>query len=218
MTSATANKPWDISPEKADKYVGHIIKRCRDNGVRAALRCGLRKTPDQAFTMHRYVAGWTEPFGQDEWAHYTIAALIADRPPATRNVATAEAEVGDFEEATESPSPGSDQPVRVYRPNLGATLARLSGDSDRVDSAERRLHLLVRQGVPGLQRHLPGVIRLLASSRIAPDWGVLLRDLLRWRVDRDRVARSWLQAYYRERFRETSAAGNSEAANELSGE
>ena len=57
----------------------------------------------------------------------------------------------------------------------------------------------------------PGVIRLLASAEMAPDWGVLLRDLVWWRTGRDRVARRWLQDYYRERFRE-------EPDNEPSGE
>ena len=34
--------------------------------------------------MHRYVAFWTESTDRDdEWAHYTVAALIAARPPAT---------------------------------------------------------------------------------------------------------------------------------------
>lgn len=216
MTSVTAKKTRRISQAEADRYVEWITKRCGDNGVRSALRRGQRRTPDQAITMHRYVAGWTESFGEDEWAHYTVAALIAARPPATRNPNQSDATSDD--EATAPPAPDGDQPTPApHRPNLGATLARLGGDSDRVDSTERRLHLLVRQGVPGLQRHLPGVIRLLASTQIAPDWGVLLRDLSRWRLDRDRVARSWLQAYYRARFHEISAAA-AESPTEPSGE
>ena len=166
-----------------------------------ALRRGLRRTPDQAITMHRYVARWTESLGANEWAHYTVAALIASQP---RKIRKPRAE-------DEAPSEDTGETAETSRPNLGATLGRLGGSTDRVDGVERRLHLLVRQGVPGMQRHLPGVIRLLASAEMAPDWGVLLRDLVWWRTGRDRVARRWLQDYYRERFRE-------EPDNEPSGE
>jgi hypothetical protein len=63
------------------------------------------------------------------------------------------------------------------------------------------------------------VIRLLASTQIAPDWGVLLWDLSGWRRDRDRIARRWLQDYYRVRFREESLADHgTESATESSGE
>ena len=213
MTPATAKPTRKISLAEADRYVEWITKRCdTDKGVSSALRRGLRRTPDQAITMHRYVAGWTESLGDDEWAHYTVAALIASRPPKTRSAATADTN-------SEAQPDEVQQASKPRRPNLGATLARLGGNSDRVDTVERRLHLLVRQGVPGLQRHLPGVIRLLASAQIAPDWGVLLWDLSCWRSDRNRIARRWLQDYYRVRFREESTPDRgTESVTELSGE
>jgi CRISPR type I-E-associated protein CasB/Cse2 len=218
MTTPTTTAPRIVSLERADAYVDWIIKRCREPGVRSALRRGLRRTPDQAVTMHRYVAAWTESVGcDDEWGHYTVAALIAARPPATRDVTPAEDEPTA---ATSEASQAESEKPEPRRPNLGATLAKLGGDSDRVDATERRLHLLVRQRVPGIQRHLPGVIRYLASARVTPDWAVLLRDLSRWRRFRDQVAREWLQDYYRARFREEKSAPptDSVSANDPTGE
>lgn len=217
MTPATTKAFRGVSLEMADRFVGYITDRCdSDKGASSALRRGLRRTPDQATTMHRYVARWTESLGEDEWAHYTVAALIASRPRKTRNFASTDNGQEDEAHSQAEEDPAASKP---RRPNLGATLAKLSGSSDRLDTVERRLHLLVRQGVPGMQRHLPGVIRLLASAQVSPDWGVLLRDLSRWRKDRDRIARSWLQDYYRARFREESAADpGTQSANDLSGE
>lgn len=220
MRTATARTFRKLSLEQADQYVAWIIKRSdNDKGVNSALRRGLRRTPDQATTMHRYVAGWTESLGEDEWAHYTVAALIASRPRKTRDLASTDTNADKKDDAARTHVAKNDSASALRRPNLGASLARLGGSSDRVDTVERRLHLLVRQGVPGMQRHLPGVIRLLASAQVVPDWGLLLWDLSRWRRDRDRIARNWLQDYYRVRFREDAAAGKSaEPTNDPSGE
>ncbi|MDN3355837.1 type I-E CRISPR-associated protein Cse2/CasB [Actinomadura sp. DC4] len=199
MTPAATKAYRGVSRVQADRYVEWITDLCvRDKGAGSALRRGLRRTPDQAVTMHRYVARWTESLGPDEWAHYTVAALIAAQPRKMRKSPAVDGE-------DEIPAGDTGESAEPWRPNLGATLAGLGGSSDRVDTVERRLHLLVRQGVPGMQRHLPGVIRLLASAQIAPDWGVLLWDLSRWHTDRNRVARRWLKDYYRDRFREEPA-------------
>jgi CRISPR system Cascade subunit CasB len=204
--SSTSRAMHQTTQTKLDTYVEWVSKRCTEPGARAALRRGLRRSPDQAVTMHRYVAPWTDADRHDEWAYYTVAALIAAQPPATRNAGRADPP----SDAETTARPPQDSPIGESgrqtaanrRWNLGATLAGFGGDSDRVDSIERRLHLLVRQETSGIQRHLPGVIRQLASARITPDWGLLLRDLTRWHKYRAQVSREWLQDYYRVRFRE----------------
>lgn len=192
--------------KRFDDYVEFIDRVCREPGARAVLRRGLRRSPDQAVTMHRYVAPWTESLDDpaDEWAFYTVAALMAARPPATRRPSPADDADQNGQTVEQSAARDEQAEVSVRRPNLGATLARLGGDPDRADPAERRLHLLVRQELPGVQHHLPGAVRLLAAARVAPDWGLLLRDLTRWRRSRAQVSREWLQSYYRARAHERS--------------
>lgn len=220
MTPIATPTVRDRVPKSCDEYVAWIDRLCAQPGARSALRRGLRRTPDQAITMHRYVAPWTESLKDpaDEWAYYTVAALMADRPRATRRTSSTDdgqddesAPAGEGSGATSSQEPAG----VVRRLNLGETLAGLGGDPDRTDRTERRLHLLVRQQVPGIQRQLPGLIRYVAAARLAPDWGLLLHDLTRWRASRDTVCREWLQAYYRTRARNQAS---SEAEKNSSGE
>jgi CRISPR system Cascade subunit CasB len=66
------------------------------------------------------------------------------------------------------------------------------------DSAEKRLHLLVRQDIDGIHQQLPGLVRQVWSTTGAsPDWARLLTDLASWRVKRDHITKAWLQAFYR---------------------
>jgi CRISPR system Cascade subunit CasB len=66
---------------------------------------------------------------------------------------------------------------------------------------EKRLHLLCRQDLDGLHRHLPRVVRFLRSDRISVDWARLACDLALWGEGgpqgRNRVAKQWLDGYYR---------------------
>ena len=139
--------------------------------------------------------------GDREYAYYSVAAMIAaavrDRPEAGPSEETSGPD--DAEETTESgPAEGSSA-----RPNLGASLAWAvcrPGTGRRPmnrATAEKRLHLLVRQGYPGVYQHLAGVVRHLGAVEVQVSWGQLIDDLCQWRYRRDRVAKQWLQSYYR---------------------
>ncbi|MBC8991323.1 type I-E CRISPR-associated protein Cse2/CasB [Micromonospora chalcea] len=192
----------DTEERHSDAFVRRITEQClRDRGRRAALRRGLRRRPEQAYTMHAVVAPLLRPsMRQDqEYAYYAVAAMIAatirDRPNIGRTDETAEAD-----EAEASPTGDTG---RGNRPNLGQSLAWAvcrPGPGRRAmnqATAEKRLHLLVRQGYPGVYQHLAGVVRHLGTVESQVDWAQLLDDLCRWRYYRDQVAKSWLQSFYR---------------------
>ncbi|MEV5695324.1 type I-E CRISPR-associated protein Cse2/CasB [Micromonospora globbae] len=199
MTSA------DTEEKPSDRFARRVTEQClRDRGQRAALRRGLRRPPEQAHTMHAVVAPLLPAsVRQDhEYAYYAVAAMIAasvrDRP----NAGLAEANTsdgGDVEEvaaADADAGPGD-------RPNLGQSLAwavcRPEPGRRAMNraTAEKRLHLLVRQGYPGVYQHLAGVVRYLGGVEVQVNWGQLLDDLCQWRYRRDQVAKRWLQSYYR---------------------
>lgn len=183
------------TPARYDWYVAAIVKACRRPGTRAALRSGLGRSVEQASRMHPVVAGliprddWNRP--DRERAYYTIAALLAAQPRVTRE------QPDTTEDSAEAPTPS-------LRGNFGHSLAQaVSADRRRRDEPSshplaRRLHLLVRQDVNGVHRHLPGLVRQLRTDQIPIDWAHLLEDLLHWRTGRDRIARRWLQTYYRQ--------------------
>jgi CRISPR system Cascade subunit CasB len=190
-----------------DRYVTHVQQRCEnDPGVRSALRSGLRRRPEQAPRMHAVVARWVGATANasEEWAYYAIAALIGDQPPAARGT------------RSENHDERSVTPER--RTSLGHALAALQSkardgktqpEHDRgrgLSALEQRLHLLTRQGIDGLHRHLPAVVGRLRGSQVPVDWAQLLDDLARWPIDRDRIAKRWLQDFYRSVPAATSAS------------
>ncbi len=83
-------------------------------------------------------------------------------------------------------------------PSLGRTVAdgvRNGRLNDETTSA--RLHVLCRQDVAGLHRHLPRLVGHLRADLVPVDWVRLTVDLARWGRYGDQVAKSWLQDYYR---------------------
>jgi len=171
-----------------DRYVAHVQAACRtDPGKRAALRSGLGRRPEQAYRMHAVVARWLDAGAgpAKERAFYTVASLIAAQPPSARS------------------EPDEQQGDVGKRTSLGAALGlvakTLPGDRRRIaeGSAERRLHLLVRQGVDGIHRQLPVTVRLVRAAGIPVDWVRLIDELSRWPTDHDRIAKRWLQDFYR---------------------
>jgi CRISPR type I-E-associated protein CasB/Cse2 len=48
-----------------------------------------------------------------------------------------------------------------------------------------------------VHRHLPRLIAHLRADLVAVDWVVLAEDLARWDIERDRVAKEWLQSFHR---------------------
>lgn len=181
--------PRREADEAVDRFVADITRVCRtDNGARAALRRGLGR-PAALNGMHATVVRYLPRGLRDhqETAYYSVAAMIAT---ATRNSSGEPATTPD----------GTTEPAPPALPaNLGATIAyAATRPGHRVmspDTAEKRLQLLVRQSAPN--QLLIGVVRQLIAGRIPISWGQLLNDLCDWRYQRDRIAKTWLQSYYR---------------------
>ncbi len=153
-----------------------------------------------------------------ERAFYTVAALIVAQPRAARDDHLAAAAADSDQEKQEStaegmsasdaapiaapPSAGGEQTPAPWR-SLGRCLADAVNKipaRDREDvyrRMEARLRLVCRQDVEGVHRHLPQLIRYLRVEQVDIDWTRLIVDLARWGGDADRVAKAWLQHYYR---------------------
>ncbi|WP_084962970.1 type I-E CRISPR-associated protein Cse2/CasB [Thermoactinospora rubra] len=166
--------------DKADRYVTYLTEVFdREPGLRAAARRTLGRSIDDPMTRRAdvVVARWLPEVCPRavETAYYTVAALMASQP---RNSA--------------KPKNASS------KESLGRTLGQAVRHRDLNESGvEKRLHLLCRQEVDSLHRHLPTLIRQLTAKDIQPDWAKLLVDLGRWGHSRDRVVKEWLQDYYR---------------------
>ncbi|MEU3633012.1 type I-E CRISPR-associated protein Cse2/CasB [Streptomyces fradiae] len=199
-------RPWsDGGREEA--FVAHVQKLCADPGARTALRTGLRKDLDSVPRMHRLVAPLLPQDHTPEdvqRAYYAIAAMIAAQPrhsfhdtQASDGAPGGENTVNETDHTASTPK----APVRGGRTSLGAAFAAGVGsgrDSQmRQASAEARLNLLTRQSLPGLHRHLPAAVAYLRSLDVDIDFAQLLSDLAHWRRHSGRIARRWLQDYYR---------------------
>jgi CRISPR type I-E-associated protein CasB/Cse2 len=193
MTAPAA--PATAGLTKAEKFVDSVLELARrDPGRRAQLRRGLRLPPERAVTMHAVVAPWLDQVNRPstERAYYVVAAMIADQTRSARD---------DTAREETPPEPAIDgQQPRPPRPsNVGESLAEAVRRERGLarNSAEKRLHLLVRQDLDGVHRQLPGLVRHLRTIGVPVDWVQLLRDLSRWPYDRDRVTKAWLQSFYR---------------------
>ncbi|MFG2063639.1 type I-E CRISPR-associated protein Cse2/CasB [Micromonospora sp. NPDC048871] len=142
-----------------------------------------------------------------EYAHYAVAAMIA---AATRDRSGTDTAEETPDPSGETPDPWGTEEVAApardasaTRPNLGTSLAWAvcqPGKGRRPmnrANAEKRLHLLARQGYPGIYQHLAGVAQHLGAVEVQVSWGQLLDDLCQWRYRRDQVTKRWLQSYYR---------------------
>ncbi|MGX1675605.1 type I-E CRISPR-associated protein Cse2/CasB [Streptomyces sp. NPDC055400] len=180
----------------ADEYrfVAQVRHICRESpGARAALRSGLGKPVDRCERMHWVVAGLVPEKDrgyESERPYYAIASMIAAAP----------ASQSDDKNPTDPAVPA--QRSRTSPRTLGECLAdAVDKGSIRESGAEAKLQLLTRQSTGGLHRHLPPVMRLLDSRLDIGDWVRLLADLRAWETNRQRVARRWLQSFYRRRLR-----------------
>jgi CRISPR system Cascade subunit CasB len=206
----TAPVPAALTRDRAaryDPFVGRILDVCRaEPRRRSELRRGLRLPPERAATMHAVVAPWL-PDRRDrasERAYYTVAAMIAAQPRDARDPAQtdpADPAGGEPAEAT-PPSGAASLAYPGRRPNLGWSLAeavRRDRQGRRIasETAEKRLHLLVRQNLDGVHRQLPGVVGHLRALNVTVDWAQLMSDLARWTGSRDQVTKAWLQTFYR---------------------
>ncbi|MFI7276254.1 type I-E CRISPR-associated protein Cse2/CasB [Streptomyces sp. NPDC049879] len=195
-------------------YVSWIDQLCAtDPGARVALRAGLRQNIDarSTFAMNRHIARWLPVNASDttQRAYFTVAAMIASRP---RSVAedepsTEEAE-GEAADGAEEAEPGpADEPQRPERwgTSLGAAFAEAVAEAPgrdremRESAAESRLNMLTRQSAGGIHRSLPPSVLYLRQLDVPVDWAQLLADLIDWPDRSGRIARRWLQDYYRRR-------------------
>ncbi|MFJ9646519.1 type I-E CRISPR-associated protein Cse2/CasB [Streptomyces sp. NPDC101206] len=195
-----------------------------DPGARAALRSGLRKDVDAVVRMHRFVAPWLP---QDrtprevQQAYYAVASMIAAQPRSVAVVgegATGPAQ-GDSGGVVPGPE-GVGGTGLVRGSSLGAAFAAAVGGGReavmREGTAETRLNLLTRQSLPGLHRHLPASVAYLRSLDVRVDFAQLLADLSHWQRHSGRIARRWLQDYYRIRARDAYEAAKK--ADQAAGE
>lgn len=203
--------------DRYDTFVRHVTGLCEDVPERrASLRRGLGRPPEQAFGMHATVARWL-PDREDraeECALYSVAAMIAAQVRSGQHSERAtDTDPGDTERAAideDAPQvsgaggdPDPDSGGRRRRPSLGTALAAAVNATATARrpigqaTAEKRLHLLVRQDLTGVHRQLPGLVRHIRSLDAPVDWAQLIDDLRWWERGRDLVAKRWLQDFYR---------------------
>ncbi|KUP97774.1 type I-E CRISPR-associated protein Cse2/CasB [Thermobifida cellulosilytica] len=232
--------------QRADALVERVGKLVAEEpAARAALRRGVGLTPDdpRMLAAHRVVAPYVPVTRSDEdrrgsgteqeaqaveRAFYAVAAIMAAQPRSARDqdAKTAEEEQ-DGAAAAETPpveQSGGESTNRKsrQRPNLGVSLAEaVFRRGLNADTTEQRLHLLARQNLDGVHRHLPRLILQLRGDDVHVDWGVLARDLARWGRTPRQVAKEWVQSYHRtletlrreaERAKKDSTTEETEAA------
>ncbi|AJC62052.1 type I-E CRISPR-associated protein Cse2/CasB [Streptomyces sp. 769] len=228
----------------ADRFVARIVAACRrDTGTGQALRSALGRCPAEAVRAHRFVAAQLpdDPAADLEWAHYTVAALVALYEPKARPakdhprptaVSDAAGDGGQAERGGEEVGRKSrTRAERLRAGNLGAVLGRLDApeingaDADPEGRRAARLHALMREDLAGIHEALPAVMRLAAADDGRMDWGVLLHDLADWDRDalRDSAVLRWSTAYYKALTKNAtgtsdSGAGDEHDSNESMGE
>ncbi|MYV38414.1 hypothetical protein GT030_05910 [Streptomyces sp. SID1328] len=193
----------------ADRFVERITAACRrDAGAGQALRSALGRTPVEAVRAHRYVAARLpdDPAPDLEWAHYTVAALVAQYEPRARPAKDRPHPADTDDQTMDGDDTGRPRTrqERLRTGCIGAVLGRLDADaatgSDNPEGPRApRLHALMREDLPGLHATLPGVMRLACTSGRRPDWAVLLHDLTDWERDsqRDATVLRWSSSYYK---------------------
>lgn len=180
----TAPAEKQAGPRGSDKFVAHIHELCTTKGTRADLRRGLAQPVERCNYLHRYLVPWlgTNLHRDARRAHYAIAALIAARPPAAREV--------PYEIDTETPW--------YRRNNLGSSMATaVRRGVMKSRTAENDLHLMSRQSSDSIHQRLPSLVRQLLRGGVEVDWAVLLEDMAWWNRDRERRATRWLESYFR---------------------
>lgn len=217
MTVETASPKKHI--DKYDNFVQHVMKICREQpGRRSALRRGVGRTPEQSYGTHAIVSPWFDgadssrrydAINPEEYALYSVAGMIAAQTRSGRDPLGDETE--DLEtdpehgaEPGEATSETGNGTRAVRRRTLGTALGLAVGKEHQArraigeETAEKRLHLLVRQDLHGVHRHLPRVVRHIGLLDVPIDWAQLIDDLRRWTPNGQRfVAKAWLQDFYR---------------------
>lgn len=206
-------------------YTREIEALCGDSpAARVKLRRGLRRSLDDVRQMHRWVASSLPARRSEaqERAYYAVAAMIAAQPRYTFASDSGSDQEKVPSDAAEGPGANSNSPhdgdssADRYGPSLGLAFAHAveqsyGGEREmRASTAERRLDLLTRQSLDGLHRHLPSSVRYLRRLEVEIDWAQLLADLADWPNYSGRIARRWLQDYYRQRYKAAHEAAAQE--------
>jgi CRISPR system Cascade subunit CasB len=204
----------DEEPPRLDRYRAFtkaVLTKCAgDPGARSALRSGVRKDLDSVPRMHRVIAHLVpQNVSEDtQRAYYAVAAMIAEQArrgaaPDAGGTAAGKETAEPTAQAETAPAAAERAGESNYGTSLGASFAlavvRSPGHERKMrrQTAESRLNLLCKQGVPGVHRHLPASIRYLRSLDVPVDWARLLQDLVDWRRHSARITRRWLQDFYR---------------------
>jgi CRISPR system Cascade subunit CasB len=158
-----------------ERFVAHIAEQADEKpAVRAALRSGLGREPEHCHRMHRYLAPWLPytPNAHRERAFYTVASLIARAP----------------ETAIPHRSPG----------DLGDSFALAAVNRDLAPrTCSRYLQLLTKQPPEALFQQLVIAVMALRDKDVPVDFTKLLTHVDSWPTRQDRIAKNWLQHYFR---------------------
>ncbi|MBN6054467.1 type I-E CRISPR-associated protein Cse2/CasB, partial [Nonomuraea sp. RK-328] len=187
----------DVLQRQATRLVGAAVRALAhpDKRRRVALRKALGRVPeDPAVRAAHMVVAPALPLQYDratERAFYSVAAMIAAQPRTARDDT---AGLNEENEEAEKEAPAALDEQESFGVTLGRAVAtgRL-----REDTTESRLHLMCRQDVDGIHRHLPRIVATLRADLVQVSWIRLTVDLSRWGHERDLVTKRWLQDYYR---------------------
>ncbi len=160
-------------------YLCQIAQR-EQRGALAHLRRGLGKPPGTVAEMHPYVVPWfpPEPNRQQENAFYLVAALFAAHPH-------------------HNASAGS----------MGATMRRVGGARESMESIERRFTVLLNAHHDALPEHLRHAVSQAASKEVPVNYTLLLRHINHWGHPDRWVQRTWARDFWaREQEEQETAA------------
>jgi CRISPR system Cascade subunit CasB len=181
-----------MSPPNRDQWIEPFIGRLRSlmsttgKGIDRDTLSHLRRAIGKPIDATLFKAGW-------------LFTDVPDRPEQALNNACLVAGLFGLWHQ------GRDAVVEEPPPNVGASLHALAAEERRrtgrgpdepVDTAERRLALLLRGHRDDLPGHLRQTVSLLKSRGIAIKWSRLLRDLMAWDHPDRYVQRNWARAYW----------------------
>lgn len=160
----------EVKPDKAASFVGHVLSRCQDDkGFAARLR--RADNPATEYQSWDLLASFGIPLEYDHprLAYQTIAASIARAKVTTNGNLT-----------------------------LGRAIAACYDDGNNSDQAKARLRrLLACDDAAELCRILRGQLSLIDSKAgYAIDYQRLLKQLLAFNFDAQRIKAQWAQEFY----------------------
>jgi CRISPR system Cascade subunit CasB len=233
MTMISESPRSTDRPNRFQSYVRWVQATCgNDPGARMTLRKGLgRGLDDVRYVrgMHRLVTRWLSRGGDtpeaEQRAYYAVASLIAAQP--RHSFTKDEPELETSPETPDDAAPPADREDdqrdstsgNARGESLGVAFAKavLAGGGNRemrMSTAETRLHLLTRQSLDGLHRHLPSTVRFLRDAGAPIDYARLMADLADWPARQGRISRRWLQDFYSHYAKSKNEAANAADAAE----